>query len=87
MCGNQSSGKSSVLEAVLGVRYSIRDTLCTRFATELNLRKGPLASVDVKIRPSQERSDEEKKRLADFKASTISECKSFYSPIALTGKC
>lgn len=70
VCGDQSSGKSSVLEAVSGVRFPTKDTLCTRFATELILRRGPSANVDIKIRPSQERSDEEKKRLADFKAPT-----------------
>lgn len=68
VCGDQSSGKSSVLEAVSGVRFPTKDTLCTRFATELILRRSVSSSVDIKIRPSQDRSDEDKARLSAFKA-------------------
>ena len=39
VCGDQSSGKSSVLEAVSGLRFPTKDNLCTRFATELILRR------------------------------------------------
>lgn len=38
-CGDQSSGKSSCLEAISGVPFPRKDTLCTRFATEVVLRK------------------------------------------------
>jgi hypothetical protein len=34
VCGDQSSGKSSVLEAISGVPFPHSDTLCTRVATE-----------------------------------------------------
>lgn len=71
VCGDQSSGKSSVLEAVSGVRFPTKDTLCTGFATELILRRGSSVSVDVKIRPSHERFDVEKKKLMGFKAPTV----------------
>jgi energy-coupling factor transporter ATP-binding protein EcfA2 len=40
VCGEQSSGKSSVLEAISGVMFPSKDSLCTRFATELILRRG-----------------------------------------------
>ncbi|KAI2467191.1 P-loop containing nucleoside triphosphate hydrolase protein [Annulohypoxylon bovei var. microspora] len=36
--GDQSSGKSSVLEAISRVRFPVNDGLCTRFATEIVLR-------------------------------------------------
>lgn len=72
VCGDQSSGKSSVLEAVSGVRFPVKDTLCTRFATELILRRASKANVTISIRPSQERSDEAKKRLINFTAPTNS---------------
>lgn len=68
VCGDQSSGKSSVLEAVSGVRFPVKDTLCTRFATELILRRSASTNVDIRIRPSQDRSDDEKAKLLGFKA-------------------
>ncbi|KAF1346312.1 hypothetical protein EJ07DRAFT_144993 [Lizonia empirigonia] len=51
VCGEQSSGKSSVLEAVSGVRFPSNDNLCTRFATELILRRGPVAPIKIRIMP------------------------------------
>ncbi|KAI9849143.1 MAG: hypothetical protein M1837_005373 [Sclerophora amabilis] len=71
VCGDQSSGKSSVLEAVSGVRFPIKDTLCTRFVTELILRRGPTANATAAILPGSERSVEEKEKLLGFKAPTV----------------
>lgn len=68
VCGDQSSGKSSVLEAVSGVRFPTKDKLCTRFATELILRRSISSSVDIKIRPSHDRPDDEKAKLLAFEA-------------------
>lgn len=48
--GDQSSGKSSVLEAISHVRFPVKGDVCTRFATELVLRKASASSVDVSIR-------------------------------------
>ncbi|KAG6087030.1 hypothetical protein E4U30_000760 [Claviceps sp. LM220 group G6] len=39
VCGDQSAGKSSVLEAISGMSFPSKDNLCTRFATELILRQ------------------------------------------------
>ncbi|KAI1442064.1 P-loop containing nucleoside triphosphate hydrolase protein [Annulohypoxylon stygium] len=50
--GDQSSGKSSVLEAISRVRFPVNDGLCTRFATELVLRTNNQTKVDVRIQPS-----------------------------------
>ena len=72
VCGDQSSGKSSVLEAVSGVRFPTKDNLCTRFATELILRRGPTASAKLEIIPGAERSDEEKEKLLNFRVPTVS---------------
>ncbi|ORY67753.1 P-loop containing nucleoside triphosphate hydrolase protein [Pseudomassariella vexata] len=47
--GDQSSGKSSVLEAISRVRFPVRGGLCTRFATELVLRRADQNSIDVRI--------------------------------------
>ncbi|KAK4243153.1 hypothetical protein C7999DRAFT_44970 [Corynascus novoguineensis] len=66
VCGDQSSGKSSVLEAISGMSFPAKDNLCTRFATELILRRAPAADVDIRITPGPERSDKEKTRQKDF---------------------
>ena len=66
VCGDQSSGKSSVLEAISGITFPTKDTLCTRFATEVILRKATAVSVSVRIVPSQSRSESECKNLAEF---------------------
>jgi hypothetical protein len=55
MCGEQSSGKSSVLEAVSGMKFPSKDNLCTRFATELILRRGADAPIKIGIVPSSVR--------------------------------
>lgn len=47
--GDQSSGKSSVLEAISCVKFPIDSDLCTRFATELILRKAVDKKFDVSI--------------------------------------
>ncbi|KAL2216756.1 dynamin GTPase [Thermoascus aurantiacus ATCC 26904] len=49
VCGDQSSGKSSVLEAISGVPFPRSDTLCTRFATEVILRQAPTAGASVSL--------------------------------------
>jgi GTPase SAR1 family protein len=49
VCGDQSSGKSSVLEAISGVKFPVRSNLCTRFPIELRLRKTATAGINVTI--------------------------------------
>ena len=66
VCGDQSSGKSSVLEAVSGVRFPMKDNLCTRFATELILRRAPGISVTATIYPGLDRSEEQRVALSKF---------------------
>jgi hypothetical protein len=49
--GDQSSGKSSVLEAITRVRLPVAgDDICTRFAIALAVRRSPEERVQVKIR-------------------------------------
>jgi len=47
--GNQSSGKSSVLEAISTVKFPTKSGVCTRFATELVLRPSPEWKVDAQL--------------------------------------
>ncbi|OAQ77126.1 dynamin family protein [Purpureocillium lilacinum] len=48
--GEQSAGKSSVLEAISRVRFPVHNDICTRFATELVLRQARQTRVDVSVR-------------------------------------
>src|SRR2546423_943006 len=66
VCGDQSSGKSSVLEAISGLSFPTKDNLCTRFATELILRRNPASNVEITIAPGAERTGPERERLAAF---------------------
>jgi len=68
--GGQSSGKNSVLEAVSGVRFPMEENLCTRFTTDLVLRRDSMANATVAIIPSIETSDKEKEKLLGFMAPT-----------------
>ncbi|KAI9040416.1 P-loop containing nucleoside triphosphate hydrolase protein [Aspergillus affinis] len=66
VCGDQSSGKSSVLEAISGVSFPVKSSLCTRFPTELVLRKSVQVGVRVSIVPHHSRSDVERDSLGSF---------------------
>ncbi|KAK1143992.1 hypothetical protein N8T08_005901 [Aspergillus melleus] len=66
VCGDQSSGKSSVLEAISGVSFPVRSNLCTRFPTELVLRQCPETGVRVTIVPHHSRSEAERNSLGSF---------------------
>src|ERR1700712_2582321 len=67
VCGDQSSGKSSVLEAICKLPFPKGDNVCTTFATELAIRRAPNASVSVWIQPADSRSTEEKRKISNFK--------------------
>ncbi|KAI3327306.1 vacuolar sorting protein [Xylariaceae sp. AK1471] len=66
VCGDQSSGKSSVLEAISGVHFPVKANLCTRFPTELVLRRTPQVSSSVAIVPHNLRTELERSPLAAF---------------------
>lgn len=66
VCGDQSSGKSSVLEAITAIPFPRKAGLCTRFATEIILRRDPRTTVTVKIVPGKNRSETEKMKLSAF---------------------
>jgi GTP-binding protein EngB required for normal cell division len=66
VCGDQSAGKSSVLEAVSGMQFPIKDGLCTRFATEFVLRRGHNMSIKVSITPGESRVGDDKERLENW---------------------
>jgi GTPase SAR1 family protein len=66
VCGDQSSGKSSVLEALSGVPFPRKDGVCTRFATEVILRRDGITSMKISIMPSEDLPKQEQERLQQF---------------------
>ncbi|KAF1992857.1 hypothetical protein P154DRAFT_528189 [Amniculicola lignicola CBS 123094] len=69
VCGDQSSGKSSVLEALTRVRFPTKSSVCTTFPTELRLRRDPVSQIKCRIKPASSRTPEERERLTRFQAS------------------
>ncbi|KAI0970479.1 P-loop containing nucleoside triphosphate hydrolase protein [Xylaria arbuscula] len=55
--GDQSSGKSSVLEAISRVRFPAKAEVCTRFPTELVLRTDPQVKIHVQTQPASASPD------------------------------
>ena len=50
--GDQSSGKSSVLEGLTGIPFPRDSSLCTRFATQIVFSRAEKESISVSIIPS-----------------------------------
>lgn len=69
VCGDQSSGKSSVLEAITEIPFPRKENLCTRFATEIILRRGSASTIKVTINPDKNRSKQEQVKLNTFTKS------------------
>ncbi|KAH0544346.1 hypothetical protein FGG08_001487 [Glutinoglossum americanum] len=66
--GDQSSGKSSLLEGLTGLPFPIASELCTRFATHIVFRRKPSSeeTIKVSIIPAPKSSDELKEELGKF---------------------
>lgn len=66
VCGDQSAGKSSVLEALTEIPFPRNDELCTRFATEIIMRRATIESLAIKVIPDEERPSSEKDSIKAF---------------------
>lgn len=66
VCGDQSSGKSSVLEGITEIPFPSKEQLCTRFATEVILRRAPTAAIATSITPDKARPAWERQSLMSF---------------------
>ncbi|KAI9805818.1 MAG: hypothetical protein M1825_000432 [Sarcosagium campestre] len=67
VCGDQSAGKSSVLEGITNLPFPRSDGVCTKFATEIVLHDDPSPiTVTATIIPNQSRSREEAQMLRKF---------------------
>ncbi|EGD94406.1 hypothetical protein TESG_01924 [Trichophyton tonsurans CBS 112818] len=69
VCGDQSSGKSSVLEAITEIPFPRKENLCTRFATEIIMRRDVESAIHCKINPDTGRTEEQKLELRKFSKS------------------
>ena len=58
--GDQSSGKSSVLEALTKLPFPRESGLCTRFATQITFRRSHETQVTVSVIPAQDAGEEHK---------------------------
>ena len=67
VCGDQSAGKSSVLEALTQIPFPRNDNLCTRYATEIILRRGISNAISIKVIPDTARPVIEQQKIASFK--------------------
>ncbi|KAL7935214.1 P-loop containing nucleoside triphosphate hydrolase protein [Trichoderma chlorosporum] len=64
--GDQSSGKSSLLESLTGIPFPKDQGLCTRYATQITSRRDNNDSVDIRIIPGPHESEEHKKHVEGF---------------------
>jgi Dynamin family len=70
--GDQSSGKSSVLEGLIKKPLPRDSGLCTRFATQIIFKRSPVESITVSIIPAPDAGHEHKLRLAAWANRTLS---------------
>jgi GTP-binding protein EngB required for normal cell division len=67
VCGDQSAGKSSVLEGISGCPFPRQDGLCTRFPTEIVLRHNTaIWRKAASLIPSPSRTPQEREEFASF---------------------
>ncbi|OOQ82873.1 dynamin GTPase [Penicillium brasilianum] len=67
VCGDQSAGKSSVLEGISGCPFPRQDGLCTRFPTEIVLRHNTaICRKAASLIPSPSRTPQEREEFASF---------------------
>src|ERR1700749_2620827 len=69
VCGDTSSGKSSVLEALSGIPFPMDSTICTRFGTEIALRYSSNEAVtgEASISPGPRPSESHEHHVKSFK--------------------
>ncbi|KAF2740333.1 interferon-induced GTP-binding protein Mx2 [Polyplosphaeria fusca] len=65
--GDQSSGKSSVLESLTGFSFPHAQGLCTRYATQISCRREKAKNVTISIIPRPDADDTTATRLRTFR--------------------
>ncbi|KAI0014316.1 P-loop containing nucleoside triphosphate hydrolase protein [Xylariaceae sp. FL0662B] len=72
--GDQSSGKSSVLEGLTGFGFPRAAELCTRYATQITCRREKEESIHVSIIPHADSAPDEQERVKKFHWKLKSMC-------------
>jgi hypothetical protein len=71
--GDQSSGKSSVLEGLTGLPFPRDSGLCTRFATQITFRRGPIKAISVSIIPARSSSEDHQEEARNWSKTDLNE--------------
>lgn len=73
VCGDQSAGKSSVLEGITGIPFPRQEGLCTRFPTEIILRhtESEAITTTASIRPHGSQAPEVQQTLAAYRREVV----------------
>jgi hypothetical protein len=71
--GDQSSGKSSVLEGLTGLPFPRDSGLCTRFATQITFRRAATKTISVSIIPGSSSSDEHQEEVRKWSKSELTQ--------------
>lgn len=65
--GDQSSGKSSLLESLSGIPFPRGQELCTCYATQISHRREPTQSIVITVIPGPHATEDHKKTLESYK--------------------
>ena len=71
--GDQSSGKSSVLEGLTELPFPREHGLCTRFATQITFRRAETTNISVSIIPDSGSDEEHVKNVRQWSKSGLTE--------------
>jgi hypothetical protein len=71
--GDQSSGKSSVLEGLTSLPFPRDSGLCTRFATQITFRRAATKTISVSIIPAGSSSDEHQEEVRNWSKSGLTQ--------------
>lgn len=69
--GDQSSGKSSLLESLTGIPFPTNTELCTRYVTQFTCRRDIESRVDVRLLPGPSATAERKLKLGAFQPPSL----------------
>lgn len=78
--GDQSSGKSSVLEGLTELPFPRDSGLCTRFATQIIFRRSSASSITASIIPGKNGTEDHRERVLEWtKTPEVLDAASFAS--------
>ncbi|PHH56273.1 Interferon-induced GTP-binding protein Mx1, partial [Ceratocystis fimbriata CBS 114723] len=69
--GDQSSGKSSLLESLSGIPFPRDVNLCTRYATQISSRRDQTYRVDISIIPAPNSTPEHIQNISSFSPPSL----------------